>query len=202
MTKRIIVLTGGKIYHKDGCPYVKRCPSNNKEFVDVDTREYKKYRACKYCGGNRGYARLFHKRPYRKMEEKNMECWYQYESGKEFLYIRTEFGCWKLYWKVAEQKFLLYHRNIFDPSLSHEELMTGGYHKQRDMQSSPSFDSIVHYIYRHDQDKAIAAIDYRKLPQSTKKQRRYFRHHKKVAEKERHKRIDELFKQIESEARK
>ena len=69
------------------------------------------------------------------------------------------------------------------------------------MNAHPQFDSLVQYIFQHDRDKEIAADDYRKLPQQTKKQKQYFRHHKKMAEKAKRKRLDELFKQIEDEHR-
>lgn len=200
MFQRVISLVSeNKVYHKPGCPYIAKIHKDYRKCVDIDDPKFKRYRACKYCGGVRGWAKVFHKRPGRRKEEERMRCWYDEEWND--LYIKTWCGFWKLRWFEKDQHFGLYHRNQFDPELSDFELMKGPFHRQKDMNSHPQFDSLVHYIFQHDRDKEIAADDYRKLPQQTKKQKQYFRHHKKMAEKAKRKRLDELFKQIESKSR-
>jgi len=197
MFQRIISLVSeNKVYHKDGCPYIAKIHKDYKKLVDIDSPKYKKYRACKYCGGIKGWAKIFHKRPGHKKEEERMTCWYDDDHGD--IFVKTWCGFWKLRWFEEDQHFGLYHRNKFDPELSDFELMKGPFHRQRDMNSSPKFDDIIHYIFGHDRDKEIAAEDYRKLPRQTKKQKQYYRHHRKAAEKAKHKRIDEIFKKLDS----
>lgn len=196
MKYMISTVSDSKVYHKDGCPYIKKISKGHGRWVNVNSPLYKNYKPCKYCGGIQGWARIFHKRPDHESEEARMDCWYDDEKG--FLFIRTWIGFWKLYWKDNLQEFVLFHKNWFEPEMSKKKLMRGPFHKQWDMQSSKNFDNLVHYIYGHDRNKEIAADDYRKLPQNTKKQKQHYKHHKKMAEKAKAKRLDELFKEIES----
>nr|WP_300840197.1 hypothetical protein [uncultured Acetatifactor sp.] len=55
------------------------------------------------------------------------------------------------------------------------------------------------YIKEHDRFKQNAPKDYRKLPQSTERQKRYYRTAKKREEKRSAKRLDSLFLMIEKQ---
>lgn len=57
----------------------------------------------------------------------------------------------------------------------------------------------LQYIKKHDEFKQNAPKDYRKLPQNTKQQKRYYRTAKKREEKRIAKRLDSLFLRIEKQ---
>ena len=199
MLIRIVSLASKqRIYHKDGCPYISKMGKQFKKCVDIDKQQYRKYRACKYCGGNRGWARIFHKRPEREYKEKGITCWYENDHGFEYIYLRTKVGLWKAYWKREDQRWLLFHLNRYDPEKSSKELMRGKFHRQGDVPPSPEFDALVNYIASHDRNKAIASVDYRKLPQKTKQQKKIFKHYKKKADRSYKKHMDKLFESIKS----
>lgn len=198
MKLRTISLTSKqKVYHKDGCPYVEKIGKKFKKKIDIEKAEYRNYRPCKYCGGMRGWAKIFHKRPWRYSQEKHIDCWYDDRGG--YIYMKTKVGCWKVYWKAAIGRFLLFHKNgQLDPERSNRQLMNENYHRQNDVSPTPEFDSLVNYIVSHDKSKEIADQDYRKLPQKTKKQKKIYKHYAKKAKKDYRKRMDALFEQIKT----
>ena len=202
----ISTVSENKVYHKDGCPYIKKMRRGHKKWVSLEELKKKAYHPCSLCGGVRGWAKIFHKRPQRESEEKRLECWYddaEFTVGddtiyQEYLYILSSVGFWKLYWKDDIKQFILFHRNWLDPGTSRKDLVKGPFHRQWGVSSTENFDAIVNYIHSHDRNKEIAAEDYRKLPRNTKRQKRHYKHHKKMAEKAQARRLDELFKEIES----
>ena len=198
MKLRLISLTSKqKVYHKDGCPYVAKISKKFKKTIDIEKPEYKRFRPCKYCGGMRGWAKIFHKRPNRHSQEKSIDCWYDDRTG--YIFMKTKVSLWKVYWKAAIGRFLLFHKNgELDPDKSNRELMRENFHRQRDVSPTPEFDSLVNYIVSHDRNKEIANKDYRKLPQKTKKQKKIYRHYSKKAKRDYYKRMDELFDSIKT----
>ena len=52
--------------------------------------------------------------------------------------------------------------------------MHGKYHRQSDVKQSTSPNRINNYIIKHDEAKKIIAVDYRNLPQSTRKEKKYY----------------------------
>ena len=73
-----------------------------------------------------------------------------------------------------DMQYRLYHLNRFDPTLTTEQMMHGKYHHQVDVKLSTSPNSIIPYIIKHDEAKKIIADDYRKLPQNTRKEKKYY----------------------------
>ena len=198
MKMRVIsLISKQRVYHKDGCPYVNKISKRFKKMVDIDKAEYKRYRPCKYCVGLRGWDRIFHKRPYRRDKEKGITCWYDDRTG--YIFLKTKVGFWKVYWKESIQRFLLFHRNgELDPEKSNRDLMRSRFHRQGDVSPTPDFDSLVNYISSHDKNKAIAEIDYRKLPRKTKQQKKIYKHYAKKAKRDYHKRMNALFNSIKT----
>ena len=90
------------------------------------------------------------------------------------LYVRTDVGCWKMIYSMSEQRFLLYHKNYMQGVLSLDEVEEGAYHRQRDVPFSKSIEKYLFYISKHDAARKIEMIDYRLLPNRTKKEKRYF----------------------------
>lgn len=198
MLSRVIsLISKQRVYHKDGCPYVSKISDKFKKFVDVEKREFKKYRPCKYCGGMRGYARIFHKRPSRRKYEKGINCWYDDRTG--YIFMKTNIGFWKVYWKPSTSRLLLFHRNGENENKSNRELMNGKFHRQTDVGPTDNFDSLVSYISSHDRNKEIASKDYRRLPRKTKQQKRIYNHYRKKANRNYRKHMDKLFESIAKE---
>lgn len=92
---------------------------------------------------------------------------------------------------------LLYHLNCYDNSKTTEELSYAAFHRQQDVKATESLEKILSYIEKHDQAKEIIADDYRKLPQKTAKQRRYYRQAESRNRRSEIDRIFELFSKIE-----
>lgn len=194
MFKRIINLRSQKkIYHKEGCPYLKRVPGKFKSWVDIDDSNYRGYRACKYCEGNRGWARIFHRRGWRMKIERWADCFYDDFTGN--LYIRTDAGFWKLVWKAEKQDFMLFHLNKFEKNRSIKSMMKDRFHKQSDVKPTASFDSLVDYIVAHDRSRMMYK-SHKEMPSRTKQQKKYRKQAEKRERRQANRRIDELFDQI------
>ena len=74
----------------------------------------------------------------------------------------------------ADLQYRLYHLNTFDPSLATELMKHGKFHHQSDVKLSTSPNRIIQYIIKHDEAKKIIADDYRKLPQKSRKEKKYY----------------------------
>lgn len=192
----VSTLSRKKVYHKDGCPYISKIGSKYKRKINPDAKRYQDWRECKYCGGTRGYARVFHKRPYRHSIEKKCRCYW--EHGTDNLYISTKLGFWKIYLKhdPFSRRWLLFHANHYDREKSINQMMHSAYHRQRDVGPTDNIDSIVSYIVSHDKNKEIASYDYRKLPKKTKQQKKYYESAKKKARREYAEHMNQLFNSI------
>jgi len=198
MLQRVIsISTRSKIYHKRGCPYIQKIKPDEKRTVDIDDPRYRGYRACKYCGGVRGWARIFYKRPDRYDKEKRVKrCWFDKKTG--YIFLKTAIGFWKAYFRQKDQKWLLFHLNYYDHSVSDKVLQNRKFHRQGDFRPTFEFDSLVNYIVSHDKNKEIAEKDYRKLPQKTKKQKKIFKYYKKKKRRDYNRRMDKLFESIKT----
>lgn len=114
MMRIISLISQSNVYHKDGCPYVSKISGKYKKWVNVNDRRYRKFRECQYCGGFRGHARVFGKRPERYSKEKKVSCYYEKTTG--YIYLKTDIGFWKIVEKRDTKKLLLFHLNRFDPN--------------------------------------------------------------------------------------
>lgn len=186
-----------KVIHKSGCPYLKRMHSNNIGSIEIgEALRSPKYCECKYCGGIKGYSRIFKKRPNRHKYEKRMSCHWDDETNA--LYIFTEVGVWKLVFDRKIHKFILYHQNHswWNPNRPVKKQFHTAFHRQGDVAPNSQFDRIVDYIYAHDKNRKIELEDYRKLPQKTKQQKKFYKAAKRRARKRERKQMDRLFDQI------
>ena len=127
--------------------------------------------------------------------DNEMECAFTVEA----IYLQTKCGNWKIIKSKHDGMFRLFHLN-FAPE---EGTITGHpachYHRQRDVQPKDSMMSFLNYIMEHDKYKKVAEEDYRKLPRSTKRQRKYYRSAKKRDERRKAGRVMELFSRLEEE---
>ena len=133
-----------KVFHLPGCPYDNRIRYFNREDVRRDQAVHMGYRPCKYCSTTRAYYRI--NQSYMKQMTRRYGVQFTMAYDTDTLYIRTDVGFWKIYTK-ADMQYRLYHLNRFDPAL---------------------------YIIKHDEAKKIIADDYRKLPQNTRKEKKYY----------------------------
>lgn len=186
------------VYHKGGCIYAGRISPLNRKVRDIETVERKqKYCACKYCGGIAGELKV-NKKPIARME-KNSGIKVHFDNFTETIYVQTEIGFWKMFYKNELGQYLLYHRNTYDENYSLGRLMHGDYHRQGDVKPADSITPLLNYIVSHDKAKKIIADDYRKLPKQTKKQKKYFNIAKRKAHRQEIRRVDFLFAMIENE---
>ena len=161
-----------KVYHRIGCPHVARIMDKNRVDISIGRANILGYRKCKCCGNLKGSIRALAVSPENLGIGRNMDVTYQPKT--DTLYIRTEIGFWKTYWK-ADIGLLFYHLNRFDKEKTTEELSRAAFHRQADVHPTQSLERILSYIESHDLAKQIIAEDYRKLPQRTKRQQKYYR---------------------------
>ena len=193
--------TGGrKVYHRPGCIYVKRIKPQNRKSLPQETAADYHYHCCKYCGGLKGEIRTNGKIDEWK-ESYNISI--DYVNRTDTLYIRTGIGCWKIFYKESIGRFVLYHRNEYDKNMALEEAANGMYHRQTDVKPTNSLHQLINYITEHDKAKLIIMDDYRKLPKTTARQRKYYRQAERKAKSRERKmariRIENLFRQIEEQ---
>ena len=82
-----------------------------------------------------------------------------------------------------------------------EQAIQGDYHRQGDVEPAESLLKLIRYIADHDKAILIIRDDYRKLPQSTKRQKKYYRQAerrvKRLEQRQSRQRMEDLFREIE-----
>ena len=189
-----------RTYHKPGCHYEKRIQPQYRMHMGPNKAESYGYRECKYCGGLQGYVRVYGKNEQYIDPKNTIRC--SYDNKTDTMYVRTDIGFWKLFWKKRDKKsgYVLYHLNEYDPDADTERLKHGKYHRQSDVQMSDSIDKLLHYIEAHDHAKKIIADDYRKLPKNTKMEKYYYEVARKKEKRKQRQRMDQIFDLIASGA--
>ena len=89
-------------------------------------------------------------------------------------------------------KYSLYHLNHFDPSLTTERMIHSTFHRQNDVRPSSSPNQLIRYILKHDEAMKIIADDYRKLPQNTRKEKKYYEIAKRRDRRQKGRRVNML----------
>ena len=92
----------------------------------------------------------------------------------------------------GDLQYRLYHLNNFDQALTTEQMMHGKYHHQADVKLSTSPNSIITYIIKHDEAKKIIAVDYRNLPQNSRKEKKYYNIAKKRDHRQKRRQLSNL----------
>lgn len=183
------------VYHRPECRYVGKIRKKNWIKMDWEDAEWKGYRPCKCCDGIEFLYKLEKEKIERYMEQSNMNV----DLKDRKIYVRTDVGCWKIIYKIREQRFILLHRNYVNGRVCLEDADKVPFHRQGDMSESGSIMKYLKYIKEHDEFKQNAPKDYRKLPQNTERQKLYYRTAKKREEKRSAKRLDSLFLLIEKQ---
>ncbi len=91
------------------------------------------------------------------------------------LYVLTDVAAWKIAYGYHYNWFKLLHCPFGDKTLTIDEAKSAHYHVQMDVPRNQSPYKHIQYIVEHDKAKKIEQIDYRKLPNKTKKQKKYYR---------------------------
>lgn len=159
--------------------------------------EKRHYKECKYCSGLKGDVRVHKKTIKFWSREKDVDCTYDQET--DTLFIQTNIGFWKVFMQEDIGKYVLYHRNYYSKEMNFAEASNGRFHRQTDVKATGSMENIVNYIVAHDRAKVIIMDDYRKLPKSSKKQKKYFEAAKKRDKRKAARRVDNLFAMIEQQ---
>lgn len=184
-----------KVYHRSGCIYASRIKSAHHMTMRVPEAARHGYHECACCGGLKGAVRV--SRTVLDKTGHDLAFEYLYDEGSDTLFIRTEMGFWKIF-QVKGTGFLLYHCSNYDRSKKFEALMHDYFHRQCDVQPDESLLKLVHYIEEHDRAKRTIAEDYRKLPQRTKKQKKYFKKAQQKARRMQIRRVDMLLDSLKS----
>lgn len=184
-----------RVYHRCGCMYDRRIKPDNRLELSEEKALRKHYKKCKYCSGMQGDVNI-HKKAFVTWEHKK-DMRFTFDKQTETLYIQTNIGFWKLFMKEELGMYLLYHCNKFNESMSYKESIHGDFHRQVDVKATESLEKIVDYIYAHDRAKVKIKDDYRKLPKSTKQQKKYYRAAERRDRRNAMRRLDMIFKSLE-----
>ena len=181
-----------RLYHKQGCPYCKIKYHDCMIISEEEARKYH-YKPCSYCEGILGEIRTNQFIP--EWEKKyHMKFWYDEKWGA--IMVKTEIGLWKIMEDKQNQFYILFHKNR--KKMQNEK---GQFHRQKDCAPATSLSGIISYIAKHDKAKQIIKEDYRKLPKSTNRERKYYNHAKRKIQKMegRNKmyRLDQIYKELE-----
>ncbi|MCM1144975.1 MAG: hypothetical protein NC407_09720 [Lachnoclostridium sp.] len=183
------------VYHRPQCRYVRKIHKKNRIQMAWEDAEWKGYRPCKCCDGIEFLYQTGKAEIERYAKQFNLDV----DLKDRKIYVRTDAGCWKIIYKIRDQKFILLHRNYVNGRIALEDVEKAPYHRQGDVMEAGSIMKYLKYIQKHDEFKQNAPDDYRKLPQNTKRQKFYYRSAKKRAERNSAKRLDSLFLLIEKQ---
>lgn len=187
--------SSSKVYHRPECRYARKIYKRNRISMNWEDAERKGYHPCKYCDGIEFLYRVDRE----KIERYAKQFCLNVDLQNRKIYVRTDVGCWKIIYKIRNQRFILFHRNYVKGRICLEEAEKAPFHCQGDMPEAGNIMKYLKYIREHDEFKQNAPKDYRKLPQNTKRQKMYYRTAKKRAEKSSARRLDGLFLLIEKQ---
>lgn len=192
----VSIQSKAKVYHRQECRYAKRILPKNKMQLSSKEAEKAGYHICPYCDGMDALFRMKKKAILKYAEKNHMEV----DLRDHVLYVRTDIGCWKMIYSMSEQRFILYHKNYVQGMLSIEEVEEGAYHRQRDVPFAKSIEKYLVYIHKHDEARKMEMVDYRLLPNRTKKEKKYFASARARSNRRSQRRLAELFTMIEQGA--
>lgn len=184
-----------RIYHRCGCMYARRIQPQNRLEMSRNKAQKRHYRECRFCAGLKGDVYVHRKAFADRAARKHMT--FTYRKDTDTLYIRTEVGFWKVFLKAELGQYLLYHRNYYRAGMDFEQAIRGDFHRQTDVKATESLEKIVGYIIDHDRAKVTILDDYRKLPQNTKLQRKYYRAAERRVKRDERRRLDRAFEMLE-----
>ena len=187
-----------KVYHLTGCPHASRITDRHRMDITPARANVLGYRKCKCCGNLKGTIRALTSSLETLGAGRKMTITYQKKT--DTIYMRTAIGFWKAFWK-DDAGLILYHLNHYDLGKTDEELSWAPFHRQKDVPPTMSLDKLLVYIEEHDRAKQIIAEDYKKLPQRTKKQKKYYRIAERQDKRRQVRRVFDILESLEAERR-
>lgn len=194
--------------------YLKASSQNIKLYREVWSDTYQSV-SCEKCDGLKETKELasvmqyiakeervaFYPKPYRKyamaIEEYAKQNQLQIEYDGTDLYILTDIAAWKIAYGYHYDWFKLLHCPFSERKLTMDEAKQAHYHVQADVPKGQSPAKHLKYIFKHDTAKKIEAIDYKKLPQKTKREKKYYRQAKERQKRKSVNRVLDIFAQLE-----
>lgn len=181
-----------KVYHYGGCCCERKIRESNKIKLDLDEARAQGYRRCKCCKTRERHIPIEHGFHVNMGHIPNLE--YRYDTHSDTFYFRTDSGFWKAFWRDG---YVLYHRNTYIDKLSFDKLKYGNvFHRQEDVRMGTSLGKMVNYLVAHDKAMKVIDVDYRKLPQTTRREQEYFKKARSISKKRSLRRLDNLLDQI------
>ena len=107
-------------------------------------------------------------------------------------------AAWKIAYGYHYDWFKLLHCPFDGKTLLMEEAKTAHYHVQGDVPRNQSPYKHIQYIVKHDEAKKVEQIDYKNLPQRTKKQKKYYLQAENRAKRKSVRRVLDLFAELEA----
>lgn len=187
------------VYHRYGCRYAERIGTKNQMIIPRGEARRRGYHTCKCCFGVGNDLREQIRNGSVDRWANTMHVAITYDDRCDRLFVRTRCGFWQIRPIDGGELYLLYHLNHFDAQVTTKDMMRQSFHRQTDVKHTASLDSLIRYIYRHDQAKEIMEVDYRMLPKATKRQKKYYKQAKKREQRRRIRRVDELFAMLDQE---
>lgn len=143
----------------------------------------------------------FYPEPYRRyamaIEEYAKKNQIQIEYDGTDLYILTDLAAWKIAYGYHFNWFKLLHSPFSEEKLTMEQAKRAHYHVQTDVPRGQSPYKHLQYIFKHDTAKKIEEVNYKKLPQKTKREKKYYRQAKERQRRKSVKRVLDIFAQLE-----
>lgn len=184
-----------KLFHSVRCLNALVLPEERKGIVTKHEALEMGFCACPDCHSLTGAYDIHVGELYYLEEKEGVEI--RYLDNKDTLFIRTDVGFWKIFAYQDTGDFALFHRNCYDKDATFLRLTYGNFHRQHDAKQTDSLMKLIYYVINHDKAKKIIAEDYRKLPQRTRRERKYYRIARNRNRKQQIYRVDALFRQIE-----
>lgn len=186
-----------RVIHKPNCPHAKHILPRNRIRSDIEIKYVDPQYLCSLCTGLRGDFRT------RKEEIRGWEDKYRmkirYDTCSDTCFISTLHGFWKIYEHPATGEYLLYHRNYYDSEIPYDKAVHGSFHRQKDVKATDSLGKLVAYIAAHDRSKGIIKEDYRNLPKTSHKQKKYYKQAKNRIRREKVRKVEKIFSMLEQQ---
>lgn len=127
-----------------------------------------------------------------------MEKGVQIEYDGTDLYILTDMAAWKISYECHQGWYKLWHCPFDKEKLSVEQAKMAAYHIQKDVPQKNSPYKHLQYIVKHDVAKKIEQINYKNLPQNTKREKKYYRQAKNRHRRQSVSNVYAIFAQLEA----
>lgn len=181
------------VYHRETCYHVLRMKKENRRTISLRNAEERGYRPCKCCNN----IRFAYEMELSHITDIASRYGMEVNLKNNAVYVRTDIGSWRIQYRKHAQRFILFHSVNRGPRPSLGEVELLHYHRQGDIWEAGTICKCLSYIGAHDEFKKKMPSDYRKMPQDTRRQKKYYQAAKRREEKRSARRLDQLFCMVE-----